>query len=110
VFQLTSEQLAVKKHYDFGLRAIGSVLSLAGKIKLKVLRITNDTEKKQKVANDKIVDYIEGLRKIKVDKKAEVTDADRQKELLKNIPTGGLMKRINMMKKNLKRDEEKKKR
>ena len=42
IFHMSSEQMAMQLHYDFGLRAIRQVLNQAGALKLKALRIFSD--------------------------------------------------------------------
>ena len=74
-----------------------SVLDLAAALKLKALKIISDEQEALDKANITLENHVFLIKKMRVEKVGKQKEADKKKELNKNMPTGGLMKRMAKM-------------
>ena len=74
-----------------------SVLDLAAALKLKALKIISDEQEALDKANIALENHVFLIKKMRVEKVGKQKEADKKKELNKNMPTGGLMKRMAKM-------------
>ena len=60
-FALIQEQLRFEQHYDFGLRTIKHVLSYAGEVKLRCMKVKTKSVLESEAADTNLIEHIKTI-------------------------------------------------